>query len=123
MTVRPVVDLNTIPPVDAYEIPERVRDAIAWRSPTDMCPYGTQPAHRCDLDHTQPYDHSPDAPPGQTRIDNLAPLSRKPHRAKTARAWQLTQHDGGWLEWTSPAGYHYATGPYGTLRELRAPAA
>ena len=54
---------------------------------------------------------------------NLAPLTRKPHRAKTARAWQLTQYEGGWLEWTSPAGYHYATGPYGTLRQIPATAA
>jgi hypothetical protein len=62
------------------------------------------------------------APPGQTRTDNLAALSRRAHRAKTAKTWRLTQYEGGWLEWTSPAGYHYATGPYGTLRELRAPA-
>jgi hypothetical protein len=123
VTVRPVLDLNTIPPVDAYEIPDRIRDAITMRSPVDMFPYGTQPSRRCDLDHTNPYDHSAQAPPGQTRTDNLAPLSRRAHRAKTARAWQLTQYPGGWLEWTSPAGYHYATGPYGTLRELRAPAA
>jgi hypothetical protein len=88
-----------------------------------MFPYGNQPSRRCDLDHTDPYDHSPSGPPGQTRIDNLAPLSRKVHRAKTVRAWQLTQYDGGWLEWVSPAGYHYATGPYGTLRQTPATAA
>jgi hypothetical protein len=123
VTVRPVVDLNAITPVDSYEIPERIRDVVSWRSPVDMFPYGTQPSRLCDLDHTDPYDHSPTGPPGQTRVDNLAPLSRKPHRAKTARAWQLTQYEGGWLEWTSPAGYHYATGPYGTLRQLPATAA
>ena len=123
VTVRPVIDLNAITAVDSYEIPERIRDAVCWRSPADMFPYGTQPSRRCDLDHTEPYEHGATAPPGQTRTDNLAPLTRKPHRAKTARAWRLTQYDGGWLEWTSPAGYHYATGPYGTLRELRAPAA
>ena len=123
VTVRPVLDLNTIPPVDSYEIPERIRDAVSWRSPTDMFPYGTQPARRCDLDHTDPYQHGSTSPPGQTRTANLAPLSRRAHRAKTAKAWRVTQYEGGWLEWTSPAGYHYATGPYGTLRELRAPAA
>jgi hypothetical protein len=88
-----------------------------------MFPYGTQPSRRLDLDHTDPYVHGAAGPPGQTRTDNLAPLTRKPHRAKTARAWQLTQYEGGWLEWVSPAGYHYATGPYGTLRQTPATAA
>jgi hypothetical protein len=67
---------------------------------------------------SEKFDHSRGHPPGQTRIDNLAPLTRKAHRAKTARHWKVTQHDGGWFEWTSPAGYHYAVGPYGTLREV-----
>ena len=42
-------------------------------------------------------------------------MARKPHRAKTAGQWRVTQYEGGWLEWVSPAGYRYATGPYGTL--------
>jgi hypothetical protein len=61
------------------------------------------------------YDHSRGRPPGQTRIDNLAPLTRKPHRAKTARRWRVLQDENGWLEWISPAGYRYAVGPLGTL--------
>ncbi|MGV8848644.1 MAG: hypothetical protein ACOH16_03770 [Propionibacteriaceae bacterium] len=121
VTVRPVVDLNAIAPVDSYEIPDRIREAVTWRSPIDVFPYGTRASQGLDLDHTIPYDHSLGAPPGQTRINNLAPVSRKAHRAKTARRWTLTQAEGGWLEWTSPAGYHYATGPYGTLREQAAP--
>ncbi len=123
ITIRPVVDLNAIPPVDRYEIPDRLRDAITWRSPVDMFPYGNRTARGCDLDHTIPYDHTRGGPPGQTRIDNLAPTSRRAHRAKTAGFWKLQQYDGGWLEWTSPAGYHYATGPFGTLRGIRTPSA
>ena len=119
-TIRPIVDLNAIAPVDAYEIPDRIRRAVTMRSPVDMFPYGARPARHLDLDHTVPFDHSSGRPPGQTRIDNLAPLSRKAHRAKTAGKWKVTQYEGGWLEWTSPAGYHYATGPFGTLREVRA---
>ena len=123
VTVRPVVDLNQLPAVDAYEIPDRVREAVCGRSPVDMFPYGTLLSRSCDLDHTIPYDHGRGAPPGQTRIDNLAPIHRKAHRAKTSGHWKVTQYEGGWLEWTSPAGYRYATGPYGTLREVRATAA
>jgi len=118
VTIRPVVDLNAISPVDAYEIPDAIRTAVCYRTPVDAFPYGNHPSRGLDLDHTVAYDHSRGHLPGQTRIDNLAPLTRKPHRAKTARKWKLTQYEGGWLEWTSPAGYHYAVGPYGTLREV-----
>ena len=72
ITIRPVVDLNAITPVDSYEIPDRIRTAVTMRSPVDMFPYGTQPSRGLDLDHTIPYDHSRSRPPGQTRIDNLA---------------------------------------------------
>ncbi len=123
VTIRPVVDLNAIAPVDAYEIPDRIRDAVTWRSPVDAFPYGNRIARGLDLDHTIPYRHTSGAPPGQTRIDNLAPLGRRAHRAKTAGRWMLVQYEGGWLEWTSPAGYHYATGPFGTLRGSRTPSA
>ena len=122
VTVRPIVDLNAITPVDAYEIPDRIREAVWMRSPTDSFPYGTSSCRSCDLDHTIAYDHAPGGPPGQTRIDNLAPVNRRAHRAKTARRWKVTQYEGGWLEWTSPAGYRYATGPHGTLREIVAQA-
>ena len=121
ITIRPVIDNTAIAPVDSYEIPDRIRNAVTSRSPVDAFPFGTLPAARCDLDHTEPYHHGPGAPPGQTRTDNLAPLSRRAHRAKTSGRWRLTQHEGGWLEWTSPAGYHYATGPFGTLRESERP--
>ncbi len=117
ITIRPIIDQTAIAPVDSYEIPDRIRRAVTWRSPVDTFPYGNQPSRGLDLDHTIPYQHTSGAPPGQTRVDNLAPINRRAHRAKTANRWKLTQHEGGWLEWTSPAGYHYATGPYGTLRE------
>lgn len=42
-------------------------------------------------------------PPPQTRIENLAPLSRRLHRAKTAGLWQV-RRDGVDLVWTSPTG-------------------
>ena len=67
-----VIDLNAIPAVAAYEIPDRIRDAVCWRSPTDLFPYGTQPSRPCDLDHTNRYQHHATTPPGQTRITNLA---------------------------------------------------
>jgi len=72
VTIRPVVDLNAIA-LDSYEIPDRIRTAVTMRSPVDMFPHGTQPSRGLDLDHKIPCDHSRGPPPGQTRIDNLAP--------------------------------------------------
>jgi hypothetical protein len=119
ITIRPVVN-PAVAPVDAYEIPDAIRDAICFRSPSSVFPYGSQPSRNLDLDHTIPYDRSRGRPPGQTRVDNLGPLTRRAHRAKTARRWKVTQTEDGWFEWVSPAGYRYAVGPYGTLREAPA---
>lgn len=114
VTVRPVIDLNTIPPVDAYEVPDRLRRMVQWRNPVEVFPFSTRRSRGLDLDHTEPYDWH--APPGagQTRGDNLGPLSRRVHRAKTARVWQVDQTDPGVFVWTSPTGHRYEVSPEGT---------
>ena len=67
-----------------------------------------------DLDHTDPYRPGVK---GQTRIGNLAPLSRGVHRAKTAGFWVLDQPSPGQLVWTSPLGYRYDVTEIGTRRQ------
>jgi hypothetical protein len=121
VVVRPVIDLNTIPPVDAYEIPARMRQAVLLRNPVEAFPFSTRRADSCDQDHTIPYD--PLAPPGtrQTRPDNLGPLSRRTHRAKTARQWHVTQTEPGTYVWTSPHGFRYEVTPDGTTPLGRKP--
>lgn len=104
--VRPVLDVNGIVPVDSYEIPGRMREALRCRQPYDAFPGSTRSVDRgCDLDHTEPY--KPGGPPGQTRLENLAPLSRRAHRAKTHGGWSLKQPLPGILLWRSPRGYAY----------------
>lgn len=114
--VKPVLVESQITPVDAYAVPDRMRELVCARNPIDVFPYATTPARSCDLDHTIPYDH--DAPPGtgQTRPDNLGPLGRRSHRAKTHAGWQLRQPSPGCFVWASPAGYTYAVTPNGTTR-------
>ena len=51
---------------------------------------------------------------GVDPADNLGPLSRRVHRAKTAKLWQVEQWQPGWYTWTSPHGFQYEVGPYGT---------
>ena len=46
-----------------------------------------------------------------TRPDNLGPLSRKVHRAKTHGGWQLDQPSPGVFLWRSPLGFGYLVTP------------
>ena len=106
VSVRPVLDVSAITPVDTYEIPDRMREAIGYRQPYDCFPGSTRASsHGCDLDHTWPY--RPGGPPGQTSLDNLAPLGRRAHRAKTHGGWHLQQPAPGVLVWRSPHGYTF----------------
>ncbi len=106
VTVRPVLNLDRLAPVDSYEIPRSMRQAIHYREPYDTFPGSTRHTWRgCDLDHTEPYQVG--GPPGQTSLENLAPLSRRAHRAKTFGGWQLHQVVPGVLVWRSPGGYVY----------------
>jgi len=120
VVVRPVVDLNTIPPVDAYEAPDRLRHHVLARNPVEVFPFSARPAGGLDLDHTVPYDHQ--AAPGarQTAAGNLGPLSRRTHRAKTSRAWRVEQSEPGEYWWTSRHGFRYLVTPEGTTALGRA---
>lgn len=113
--IRPVIDPTQMAPADAYETPTRMRFAVEQRNPVDVFPWGTRKASRCDMDHTIPYV---DGLPGQTRLDNLGPLSRKTHRAKTHGRWKLEQPTSGVFRWTSPHGYRYEVTPSGTTQIL-----
>ncbi|MEL4506074.1 DUF222 domain-containing protein [Luteococcus sp. H138] len=52
---------------------------------------------------------------GQTRPDNLGPLSRLAHRAKTHFGWRLHQPLPGIFLWQTPLGYRYLRTPGRTL--------
>jgi len=121
VTVKPVIDLNNQVPVDAYEIPDRIRDAVHLRSPVDCFPYASSTARTGDLDHTIAY-LSPDegGPPGQTGLDKLGPLTRTHHRIKTHGRWQVSQPFSGVFVWRTPHGRHYLVDHTGTQRALRA---
>ncbi|MFC5265986.1 hypothetical protein ACFPJ1_28050 [Kribbella qitaiheensis] len=113
--VRPVIDLNDKVSVDAYEIPDRIRERVALIHPVEQFPFGTaETTRRIDLDHIEPYD--PTGPPGQTSTSNLAPLRRFSHRVKTHGRWSVRRLDDGALEWTSPHGFRFRVDHTGTRR-------
>lgn len=114
ITVVPVVniagpDAPVCYPVDAYEIPDAMRRLVQLRHPFEMAPYRARATRssRVDLDHTEEYRRARDGTPsvpGQTRPDNLGPLSRMPHRAKTHTALQVRQIAPGVFLWTTRLG-------------------
>jgi hypothetical protein len=114
--VKPVIDLNEAISVNAYEVPDRIRERIKLTHPVELFPYGTrETSYSMDLDHIQPYN--PKGPPGQTNTHNLAPLGRFTHRVKThAPGWKVRRIDHRTLEWTTPHGFVFHVTPNGTHR-------
>lgn len=112
VTVRPIVDVGGITPVDSYEIPEPIRDAVILRNPADTFPFSSLPSRHLDLDHIRAWRRGLGA--GQTGVDRLAPVGRRAHRAKTRGTWIVNWHDQHTLRWTSPLGYEYLSGPGGS---------
>jgi len=77
---------------------------VQTRTPTCTFPCCNTGSRFCDLDHLDPW------PTGPTHADNLAPASRRHHRAKQA-GWRPTPaHDGG-THWRSPSGRTYRKPP------------
>ncbi|KRC68454.1 hypothetical protein ASE20_16480 [Nocardioides sp. Root240] len=112
----PVIDLAGLAPVDAYEIPARLREAVHLIHPGDVFPYAANTSRRVDLDHQVPY-----AEGGPTAVGNLGPLTRTHHRIKTHSGWEVRQPFPGITIWRDPHGAHYLIDPTGTRRITAAP--
>lgn len=117
VTVKPVIDLAGQVPVDGYEVPDRLREAVRLRTPVDAFPYGSNLNRSMDFDHTEPHvDPADGGPPGQTRADNLAPMTRRHHRIKTHGRWQVRQPFDGVFIWRSPHNRYFVVDHGGTSR-------
>ncbi|MBU2076334.1 MAG: HNH endonuclease [Actinobacteria bacterium] len=125
VTVKPVVDLHDQIAVDSYEIPDRISQRVKLKRTTCVFPHCTRASAKVDLDHIEEYV-PPDqgGPPGQTSTQNLAPLCRRHHRAKTHPSpvstnstntrWDYHQLTPTTWLWTSPHGIRLLVHPDGT---------
>ena len=104
--VTPVVDPARDDAVDRHDPPPWMAEQVRLRDPQCVFPYCQTHARDCDLDHVVPYDDT-GGPPGQTNPQNLAPLCRRHHRAKTAKRWRYERTDDGSYAWTSPHADRY----------------
>ena len=109
----------------AYRPPPRLQEQVTARDITCRFPTCRQPAGRCDLDHTIPYDdpagqcgqngqngqNGQGSRGGRTCSCNLGGLCRTHHQLKQHPRWKLAQPAPGHFEWTTPTGRAYTTGP------------
>jgi len=121
VTMRPVLDLAGQAPVDAYEIPERHRQAVQLMTPADTFPFSSSISRSHQIDHTEPYRHGAAAVgAGQSRLGNYGPMTTLHHRIKTFGGWTVRQPFPGLYLWRDPHGTTYLVDHTGT-RQLRPP--
>ncbi len=113
-TIRPVLDLAGQAPADAYEIPDRHRQAVHLMTPADTFPWGVSTARTQQIDHTEAFRHR--GPPGQSRVGNYGPMTTFHHRIKTHADWQVRQPFPGIYVWRDPHGATYVVDHSGTRR-------
>ena len=115
--IKPVLDLTGQAPVDAYELPDRLREAVHLTTPADAFPYATNTSRNVDIDHTEEYDPTNATRAEKhwsTRLTNLGPLNRTHHRIKTHGKWTLRQPFQGIYLWRDPHGQIYLVDHTGT---------
>ncbi|CAM3280366.1 HNH endonuclease signature motif containing protein [Nocardioides dubius] len=118
-TVTPVIDLNRTGSVDRHDPPAWMAEQVRLRDPHCVFPHCTRSSADADLDHIDPYDTGPNelrGPPGQTRLENLAPLCRRHHLAKTFAGWSYVRNRDGTYTWHNKHGHTWLVSALGTIQ-------
>jgi hypothetical protein len=90
-----------------YTPPQDLLDHVMARDRTCRGPTCSQPARRCQADHTIPAGR----PGWNTAASNLGMLCAGCHNAKTHAGWQLGQPEPGHFHWRAPTGHRYQVEP------------
>jgi putative component of membrane protein insertase Oxa1/YidC/SpoIIIJ protein YidD len=91
-----------------YTPPQDLVDHVIARDKTCRFPTCSQPARRCQIDHTI----AAGADGWSTSAHNCGPLSGGGcHNTKTHAGWQLQQPEPGRYMWTAPTGHTYTIDP------------
>jgi len=109
VTIRPVIDLAASLHSRGYHPSPALREQVILRNRTCVFPHCTRTTRTADLDHIEPHERG-----GRTSSENLAPLCRLHHRAKTHDLWTYTHLAPGEFLWRSPHGATFHVDPDGT---------
>jgi hypothetical protein len=91
---------------DRYTVPAALRAFLQRRDGTCRKPGCNRAAVRCDIDHTQEWQHG-----GQTAHDNLAHFCKLHHAEKHHTSARVSQLPNGDLRWAMPSGRIYTSEP------------
>lgn len=114
--IMPVLDLAEPKATEAYEIPDQLARQVRLRDEQCVFPYCTRRSERCDLDHITSYARG-----GPTSTDNLAPLCRRHHRAKTHGRFRYQRIGATTYRWRLPSGVELIRDRYGTRPIISTP--
>lgn len=92
-----------------YRPSPQLADFVIARDRTCRFPASNTPARAAELDHTRPF--RPDGSGGSTAADNLGPLAKRFHNARTHHGWQFSQPEPGRFVWVSQTGRRYEVDP------------
>jgi hypothetical protein len=109
--IQPVLDLAGQAPVEAYEVPDRHRQAVHLMTPADTFPFASCTSRQMQVDHTVPHEAG-----GESGVGNYGPMTVSHHRIKTHGRWQVQQPFPGIYLWRDPHGAHYLVDHTGTRR-------
>jgi hypothetical protein len=102
----------------AYQANDTLRHLVQIRDGECTFPSCTRHARECDFEHATPFHQG-----GRTCACNAGARSRKCHRVKQSRGWNVTQPKPGFHQWTTPSGRTYTQEPkhYPVLSSKRPP--
>ena len=101
-----------------YRPSSALADHVRARDGSCVRPGCAAPAQDCQLDHTEPWDHTDPRVGGTTAPANLGPLCQRDHQTKTHGDFELEQTAPGVFEWTTPTGHRYRRNPDGSTTPL-----
>ena len=90
----------------AYEPTDILRHLVQIRDGECTFPPCSRHARESDFEHALPYDKG-----GRTCACNAGARSRKCHRVRQSKGWNVSQPRPGWHQWTTPSGRTYTQGP------------
>ncbi|MGC2939047.1 MULTISPECIES: HNH endonuclease signature motif containing protein [unclassified Brevibacterium] len=95
-------------PIDArsrsYYIPADVRAPLSGKWQSCSAPGCTRRAETSEVDHIIPFDHADPARGGQTTFENLHPICKPDHQAKTDRRFSIRMTEDGAVEYAFTRG-------------------
>lgn len=85
-----------------YRVTKQMARTLEARWVYCSAPWCSRLAKACDKDHIEPFNQANPTNGGQTVLENLQPLCRKHHQAKTEGRITVRRTEDGGVEWEFP---------------------